>query len=521
MATTTRSRADRARRTGPGVLACASALAAAAAHAQVQAPPVEFGISTQATWTSNSSFGEGLITAGPTSSDTILEVRPRVVFRSNGARLRVSGSASVAGLAYARNTQPGALEPTADVSARLAAIERLFFVEAGYRAAQTSENPFGARADASSSTNRLTTSQWRLSPIVEGSTGQLRYSLRNDNTWTKAIGADSPAVAGGSGYFGRVQASVERAPQPLGWALEAERSRTEYDDPQEQDLSVALARVRLTYAVDADWVFGVRGGYERNNADRTLDEWRSIAGVEVRWQPSPRTTFSLVREKRFFGSGWDVAFTHRQPRVAWNLALNRGVDTTPQQLLQLPSSDNVAGLIDAMFTTRFPDPAERARVVQDYMARQGLPASTQGPITLYSSRFSLVTGRRASLSFIGVRNTLTLSGYSTRTEDAVDDNGPALGLVSQNNTQRGASVVWSHRLTPLASLSASADWSRIRALDALLPDQTTQQGLRLQVSLQMAPLTSAVVGGRYRELDSNVARDGREGSVFLGLDHRF
>lgn len=521
MVTTTPSRAETASPALGAALVCAFAVTVGGAKAQSRVPPVEFGIGTLATWTSNSSFGEGVIATGPTTSDTILEVRPRVALRINDGTLMVSGAASVGGLVYARNTQPGALEPTADLSARLMAVERFLYLEAGYRAAQTNENPFGARADASSSSNRLTTSQWRLSPVIEGTAGQLRYVLRNDNTWTRSIGAESPLANAGSGYFGRVQANLERAPQPLGWALEAERTRTLYDDPLERDLSVALARIRLTYAVNADWVFGVRGGFERNNSDRALDEWRSIAGVEARWQPSPRTTLSLMREKRFFGSGWDVAFSHRRPRMAWNVALSRGVDTTPQELLSLPSSDNVTGLIDAMFTTRFPDPAERARFVQDYMARQGLPAATQGPITLYSSRFSLVTGRRASLSFIGARNTLTLSGYSTRTEDAVDDNGPALGLVSQNNTQRGASVVWTHRLTPMASLTASADWSRIQALDALLPDQTTQQGLRLQINLQMAPLTSAIVGGRYRELDSNVTRDGREGSVFLGLDHRF
>ncbi len=530
MATTTRSKAERRLGATGRALACLVGLGASAAHAQVQPPEsaparrwgMELGVSSQLSWTSNSSFGEGVIGAGPASSDSIIEVRPRIQLRGNGARLRLSGSASLGGIAYAKNTQPGAVEPTADLSARLEAIERLFFMEAGYRASQTSENPFGVRADAGSTTNRLTTSQWRFSPVIEGvASGDLRYSLRNDNTWTREIGADNAVASGAGGYFGRVFASIEQPPRPFGWRVEAERSLTQFDDPAETDLAISTARLRLNYAIGEDWSVGVRGGAERNNADPSFDEWRSIAGVEARWQPSPRTSLSVFREKRFFGSGWDLAFTHRQPRLAWNLGLNRGVDTTPAELFRLPSSDNVAGLIDAMFTTRYPDPVERGRIVQDYIARQGLPNATQGPITLFSQRFSIITTRRASVAFTGVRNSLTVSGYVTRTEDALDSGPLATGLAADNNTQKGAAVVFSHRLTPLASLSTTADWSRIRALEALLPDETTQQGLRVQVTLQAAPLTSTFFGGRYRKIESNVAAEGREGSVYMGLDHRF
>lgn len=495
------------------------ALAVASVDAPAQRWIIEPAISSQLSLTSNSSFGE----AGPGGSDVIVALSPRVRVSGGGARLRLTGSASVSGIAYADRTQPNAVEPTADLSARLEAIERLFFIEAGYRATQTSENPFGARADGVASSNRLTTSQWSLSPVVESDpAADLHYRLRSDNTWTRAIGGEgATTTAGAGGYFGRHSASIEGDPRPFGWRLEAERSLTRYDDPAEPSISIAAARVILNYAIADEWSVGLRGGHERNNAETSKDRSRSIYGMQTRWQPSPRTTLSALREERFFGSAWSLAFDHRQPRLAWSLGLTRGIDTTPQALFDLPRTDNVAGLLDAMFTTRFPDPVERARVVQEFISQQGLQSATQGPVSLFSQRLSLVTSRRASMSVIGSRASLTLSGFAARTEDALDAGPLATGGAATNNTQHGASLVLSHRLSPLIGLSVSLDWSRIRELDSALPDETSQQGLQVHFNVQAAPMTNTFLGGRYRKLESNVATEGREGVVYVGLDHHF
>lgn len=520
MATTNRSVAEVPKRVRAGrhVAALLACLGASSAFAQQWG--MDLGLASQLTWTSNSSFG---VAAGG-QEDTVLELRPHLRLHGEGARLRLSGTASVAGIAYANGTQPNLLEPTADLSARLEAIERLFFLEAGYRAAQTSQNPFGARPDSAFTANTLTASQWRFSPVIEGAAGSgLRYRLRSDNTWTREIGASDLAVApdAGGGYFGRHAASIERDPQPFGWHLEAERALTRYNDPAQTSVSIETARLILSYALGEDWSAGLRAGYERNNIESVEQRRRSIYGVEARWRPSPRTTLSAFHEQRFFGSGWNLAFDHRRPQLALSMLFSRGIDTTPQAFLDLPATDNVAGLLDAAFTTRYPDPIERARVVQDYISRQGLPSATFGPLSLFAPRFSLVTERRASVTLLGSRNSLTLSGFSTRTEDAIDLGPLATGAAATNNVQYGASVVLSHRLNPLTGLSVTLDWSRIRALDMLVPDESTQRGVRVQTSLRVAPLTSTFFGGRYRKIESNVAIQGREGAVFAGLDHRF
>ena len=77
-----------------------------------------------------------------------------------------------------------------------------------------------------------------------------------------------------------------------------------------------------------------------------------------------------------------------------------------------------------------------------------------------------------------------------------------------------ALVLWSVE----AIVVGDTDWSRISALKS--DDLTRQASLRAQLALLLTPKTSAAAGVRYRELRSNVTPEGREGSVFIGLDHR-
>ena len=207
--------------------------------------------------------------------------------------------------------------------------------------------------------------------------------------------------------------------------------------------------------------------------------------------------------------------------MALSLTLSRSVQSAPQALFELPATSNVAALLDAMFTTRFPDPAERARVVQQFIADQGLPSSTLGSTSIFSQRLSLVTARNGSIGLIGVRNTLVLSGFYTSTEDAPTAASLTPGGAASNNVQYGAGLTFSHRLATSLSLSATVDWSRIRALDAGAPELTTQRGASVRLNVQASPKTGAVFGARYRKIDSTVVVTGHESAVFVGLDHRF
>ena len=497
-----------------------AALLACAGPAAAERWAVEANVGSQITRTSNALLEQ----AGPEAADTVFALTTGIALRGEGARLKLGGTAGLTAVTYADHTLDKRILPYADLNARLEAIERLVYLEAGYRAAQTSADPFGARPEATSALDNVrTTSQWRFSPSLESAFGNnLRYRVRSDNTWTREINTETSSQASDAGgYFGHHTASIERDPVPFGWRIEAERTETRYDNSSVSDpLESEFVRVGARYLIGPDLVVGLRVGSERN-AFLPLDERRTTYGVDAQWRPSERTALIAAVDDRFFGTGWDVKFTHRQPRWALDVMLSRAIDTTPQSVFLLPASNNVAGLLDAMFTTRFPDALQRLRVVQDYMAQQGLPGSTLNPTVLYAQRLSVVTAQRVNLAFTGLRSSVAISGFVVRTRDALDSGPLALGLASNNNTQYGGAIAFGHRLTALISFSAGIDWSSIQALETVSNADTKQRSARVQLNALLAPKTNAYVGARYRQLDSNVVNDGNERAIFIGADHRF
>ncbi len=152
------------------------------------------------------------------------------------------------------------------------------------------------------------------------------------------------------------------------------------------------------------------------------------------------------------------------------------------------------------------------------MAQQGLPTQTLQPTSIYAERLSILTIHQLGMTWLGVRNTITVGGFQSRIEDALGSGSLATGDPITNNKQYGASIALSHQFTRTFTMNVSADWSRIRALQAA--DRTIQRTARLRFNMQASPKTVVFAGARYRGLDSNVATEGNEGAVFVGLDHR-
>lgn len=470
---------------------------------------------TQVTATDNSGFES----KSRRESDVLVELSPRIAIWGEGARLRVGGSATLGGVHYVDGTQDSRLLPTADLLATLEAIERRLFLEAAAVVTQTRENPFAPRPEGASTFNRLETRQGRFSPYLQGNlVTDVRYLVRSDNAWTATSGG---TAAEGDGYVGRHVVELDRAPRPFGWGAQAERTDSRFDDAAQRRLTQDVARVRLDYAFTPQLAAGVRAGYEQNNFVLDGRGDGSIYGVNVTWRPTERTDLNGFWEDRFFGSGWRLSFSHRMPRLAWNALLSRDLGSAPQSLFTLPATDNVAGLLDAAFTTRFPDPVERARIVQDLIARQGLPSALGAPLSIYAQRISLINSRSASVVLLGVRNSLGLTGFYLRTEDLSDTIFAGIGTALTNNTQRGATLTFSHQLSTLTSLNATTAWTRTRELGQVDPEQSDQYTLRVQMLRQLAPRTSISVGARRQIFNSNRIDDARETAIFAGLTHRF
>ena len=470
-------------------------------------------VEAQATLTNNANYQTGAQREG----DLILSILPAINFSREGARLSINGSASLNLIGYVDGVQPSRTFPQANILATLEAVERFFFIEAALLANQEVLNPFLPQSDTDSTFNKYTYAQGRISPYFQGDFAtNWRYLVRSDNSYTYTTQTEAALE---NSYYGRHVAEVVRAPTPLGGSLRVQSDMTRYTDERQgtQELNTALAIVN--YAFTPQFTAGVRGGYERT--DYTIDETSGpIYGVEVDWRPGPDTRLVGFWEDRFFGSSYQFDFSNRRRRLATNLSFSRLFTVYPQLLFALPTTGNVASSLNAILTARFPDPVERARQVQDLIARQGLPSSLPSGVNIYSQTPNVVTSSSGSLALIGVRNTLALTLYYVKTITLPDAAIPPTFIDFNNNIQKGVSLSLSHQVSPVTSLNATASWFQTRGVAPAIGTVTDQNILQIQANRQLTPRSSAFVGARYQNQDSttpNVIGNSSEAAIFVGL----
>jgi uncharacterized protein (PEP-CTERM system associated) len=282
--------------------------------------------------------------------------------------------------------------------------------------------------------------------------------------------------------------------------------------------------VRVGWLLGDQLEVGARGGYERSELF-VENSSVSFLGVELAWRPSERTRLEGFWEDRSFGDALSLSFNHRSPKIAWDGRASRDLTTFDDAALSLPATGDLAALLNASLQTRIVDPVERARVVEDFIARRGLPRALQGPINVFSDQVIVRTLRTGTVTFIGVRSTVALTGFFQ------GDKTPAADLLSLSGDasevkQYGGTVAFSRRVTSSAALVASASWSRTRdalgsASAGVAPRETKQQVYRSQVDQQLGPRTTGFVGVRYQKILSQIEDDADEAAVFAGLAHRF
>jgi uncharacterized protein (PEP-CTERM system associated) len=480
----------------------------------------EVSVSSELSATTNSQLG-----VANAQSDLVGSVQPRVSLLSDGPQFKFSATASANAVSYANGTRDSKVYPAADIGLTLVPVERFFFLDAGVRVSQAFVDPFASTVNsgASVSANTVNTTQVRLSPTIDFTLLPLnvRTQLRSDNVRLYDDADRSAGTAAPTGNFAKHTAVIESLSRPLSWSLQGDRSETRYRDAGVAPQIIDNARLTVDYWVNDQLSFGLRGGAERNNfiGDNEISH---VRGGQFTWRPSERTDLTAFGEKRFFGTGWRLDFTHRMPWLSWTVGFKRDIATTPQELFQLPATGDVAGLLDALLTTRFPDPFERARQVQDLINRTGLPPSLLTPAIIYAQRLSLSTSASAGVVYTGVRNSIALSVFHGKLQDVPGAGALVTGAILNNNVQRGASLALTHRMSPTIALSAIASWSDLHTLAGLPVDQSSEQrDLRLTVLRQLSPRTNLRLGAVHAQLIQNRSSSERATSVLAGIDHRF
>jgi uncharacterized protein (PEP-CTERM system associated) len=497
------------------VAAGASLAAVGAAGATAQTWQFEPGLDALFTLTDNVN-----LSTTDRKADFVTELRPALKLHERGAHTRLDGTISMPVLLYARTGgENNEVLPQVDLAGTAELVERLFFLEASANVSQQYISPFGARpADLSSATNnRYTAQSYRVSPVVKGrASGGYDYELRDDNIWSDE---SNTSIIGQRGYTNDLSARLDREPRPLGFGLDYERTETRFTG--QFPLRDQRVRGRGTYRQSATLEWFATGGYEENNFEGPTQS-NGIYGGGIRWHPTERTVLDASAEHRFFGTSYHVTFDHRTPLSVWSLRASRDVTSYPQQLAALGAGDQVSTMLDRLFTTRVPDPTQRQTFVDQLIRERGLPTVLTGPLALFSQQVTLLESLQANAGLIGARNSIVGTIFRERSQPigATDDPFVSAVLGIRDTTQTGGNVVWTWKVTPLYTLTTSAEYTR--SVENVEDGQRARQfGLHTSLFAKMSPRTDLVVGARWQRLLSNIGNDYREAATFVGIHHLF
>jgi uncharacterized protein (PEP-CTERM system associated) len=453
-------------------------------------------------------------------SDWVLEIMPAIKFDERSAHTRFAGTISAPILLYARSGRNNELRPEVSVSGTADLYPRVFFVDASAQVSQQFVSPFAPRPIdlANATNNRLTAQSYRVAPYAKGDLrNDMHYELRDDNLWTVANGA---GLFGGRSYTNEVVGHLSRDPRPVGWQLDYDRNDTRFEEQSGNFLS-ELWRATGVWSPDAQWRFSVRGGYEDNRYP--LERFSGVVyGGALGWRPTPRTTVDAAWEHRFFGASYQVNLQHRTPLTIWSLVASRNITTYPQQLANFLAQGDVSTILNNLFASRITDPAQRQTIVDQLMRDRGLPTTINGPLSLVSQQITLQENVRGTAGILGVRNSILFSAYRTRNQPVTGATAVLSDLerAQTDNTQTGANVTWTYRITPRYTLGTTFDWVRTVAND--VSGLRTRQGtLQSVLSAPLSLLTSGFVGARYQWIRSTSEDQVREAAVFVGLTHQF
>jgi len=465
--------------------------------------------------------------SGSAQGDLVTQLTPGITFNEVGARASLTGSLSVPIVLYAKT---GAENNTAYVNANLLGnvevIEKFFFIEAVASASPQYFTPFGPQPQglANATQNRYQSVFYRVSPYIKGGrAGDIEYLVRNDSIWDSPY---STPFSVNNSFTNQTVANVGKQAPQLGWLLEYNRTSVQFSNNSGSPLLTELSRLRLTHSPDPQLTLGVSGGYENN--DYTFSHSSGpIYGVGARWFPTERTNVEALWEHRFFGSSYLFNFSHRTPLSVWLAQASRNITTYPQQVASLPAGVDIPSLLNQLFLSSLPDPAQRQAAVDQFIINRGLPTTLSSPVNVYTQQITLQTSASASVGLLGARNSIFLTAFYLQSQPITAAGNDIPGFIAgfNANTQVGANIVWTHPLTPSLTLVTSGTISRTESnLDpsSLGFFSPTRQGYAtIGLSTQLSPNTSVNGGIRYQVLHADPGNGYNEAAIFAGLSHTF
>ncbi len=455
------------------------------------------------TWTDNV-----FLTSTNKKSDLVTAIAPGISIDGKSARASLHLNYAFTEQLYARN-YANAAQFTGATSASnnhqnsltavgmFEAIDNWLFIDATGTISQQYLSAFGAVSPSNANVNRnqTETSVFSISPYIKGTfLSSTEYLLRYRAAITNSDASSSQGDLNSSEWAGRINGNTRWA--ALGWALDASRLNNDYTVGR--DYEDTRYQASLNYRFNPQLRVTVSGGQESSNYVSVNQETHTTHGFGVVWTPGPRTELVANNDKRFFGNGYDVKFSHRMARSLVTYTTSRNVSFQPTGAASTGQGSNYDAyyaIIAAGNPGASPD-AIRSQVSQILQGR-GVPADGTVVNGYLTNRPTLQEVQQLSFALLGVRNTVTLNANETKQQPLGLTNGATDDYSLSNQiTQRGFGIIWGHQLTGISSLSLSLNQSRSISQRAGQLDTKTQ-GAYLLLTTQISPKTSATVGARH------------------------
>jgi uncharacterized protein (PEP-CTERM system associated) len=232
-----------------------------------------------------------------------------------------------------------------------------------------------------------------------------------------------------------------------------------------------------------------------------------------------RTQLSVVHERRFFGAGHNVVFSHRTPLTAWRLASVKDAAVLPTQLTT-SSLSSIQGLMSDLLTSAIPDLEARAVAVRRRLEETGISETSALSSNFFTTRPFIFRNAVASFALLGATNTITFT-INRREQRSFGVSIAGEGsLADEDFRQRGFDANLAHKLSPLTTLTLAATSLRTEDLK-IAARRSRQYFYSLFLSSRIGPRTSASFGIRRTDFNSSTALDSyRENAIFGSVSIR-
>lgn len=292
--------------------------------------------------------------------------------------------------------------------------------------------------------------------------------------------------------------------QMWGWGLHLDRKHIA--DAALAPVTMDDAALTLTDTLNSRFALVTTAGYEKNDYQTNRGEpqgrYWSVGG---RWTPSPRTSVSASRGRRYFGKTYRLDAEYRLRQTYWTLSYDENVTTTQAQFLSLPPS-GLSDFLNQLWTSRIPDPLLRAQTVKFFLQLSQL-FGTQGNVNYFSHRYYLQKEWKLASVYTGPKSTLSLglasTGRTAQTNAAIDSLllGPDQLALEDRTRQNSAQLGWSWRMSTRNNVNLGASHGSVESLSTGRRDNNL--ALTVGFSRQLQAKVSASVDFRHLRHTSN------------------